>query len=66
VELRTSELGFAAFMILRGGKLTGYSGREFTIAFNTKVSESEMRVEWINSDCAKFDKIVLDLKNFRK
>lgn len=62
--LYVSELGFAAFLILKGHKLVGYSNSKFI--FETEQSDSELRIEWVNSDFAKFDKVILDLKQFRK
>ena len=58
------ELGFAAYLIIRGYNLVGYKNGCFI--FNLGEDEEKRRVEWVNSEFAKFDKTLLDLKNFRK
>lgn len=61
--MRVSELGFAAFLILKGYELKKYKDNFFY--FEVERELEEMRVEWVNSDFAKFDKIILDLKRFK-
>lgn len=61
--MRVSELGFAAFLILKGYDLKEY--KEGSFYFDTESELSKLRVEWVNSDFAKFDKILLDLKRFK-
>jgi hypothetical protein len=62
--MRVSELGFAAFLMLKKEyKLKEY--KEGFFYFEEESDINELRVEWVNSDFAKFDKILLDLKNFR-
>lgn len=62
--MKIKELGFAAFLMLKGCKLKEYVESEWV--FESEKQESVWRIEWINSDFSKFDKILLDLKNFRK
>lgn len=61
--MRVSELGFAAFLILKGYELKEYKDGSFY--FETERDIDSLRVEWINSDFAKFDKLLLDLKRFK-
>jgi len=61
--MKVRELGFAAFLMLKGCQLKEYKDGFFY--FEAERDISELRVEWVNSDFAKFDKILLDLKNFK-
>lgn len=63
MNIKTSELGFAAYLILQGIELESYKNGFFH--FKTEKKESELRVGWVNSNFAKFDKILLDLKRFK-
>jgi hypothetical protein len=64
MSIRVSELGFVAFLMLKKEyKLEEY--REGFFYFKEDSDISELRVEWVNSDFAKFDKILLDLKHFK-
>ncbi len=62
--MKTNELGFAAFLILQGCILREYKEHYFHFESGER-SENEWRVEWIKSDMAKFDKLLLDLKRFK-
>lgn len=61
--MKINELGFAAFLIVKGIKLVSHKDGYFH--FETEESEESLRVEWVNSDFAKFDKVILDLKRFK-
>ena len=61
--MRVSELGFTAFLILRGYELKKYKDNSFYFEVEREVDE--LRIEWVNSDFAKFDKLLLDLKRFK-
>ncbi len=61
--MKINELGFAAFLIVKGYKLKSHESGNFH--FETEESEESLRVEWVNSDFAKFDKVILDLKRFK-
>jgi len=56
--MKVNELGFAAFLMLKGCKLKQYKDGFFH--FDAERDLSELRIEWVNSDFAKFDKILLD------
>lgn len=63
-SIHIKELGFAAFLKLNGLKLVSFD-RECWV-FESEKEENELRIEWVNSEFSKFDKILLDLKNFKK
>jgi len=63
-NIHIRELGFAAFLKLKECKLVKFEQNEWV--FESEKSESELRIEWVNSEFSKFDKILLDLKNFKR
>jgi len=60
----TNELGFAAFLMLKGYKMIRFAENKWW--FESDESINELRVRWINSEFSKFDKILLDLKRFKQ
>lgn len=62
--IRVRQLGLAAYIKVSGGKFIGYREKHFV--FESEKSEEEWRVEYMNSSESKFDKCVMDLRDFMK
>jgi len=61
----TNDLSFAAYMLLRGCALVSARklGRSYKFVVDLKdEDENRIKVEWVNSECSKFDSKVRDLK----
>ncbi len=59
----TNELGFAGFLMLKKLPLIKYEKGQYV--FESEQTVSELRVEWINSDFAKYDRFIQELKRFK-
>lgn len=61
----TNDLSFTAYLLLRGCTLVSAKklGRTYKFVVDLKdENEHKIKVEWVNSDCSKFDSKVRDLK----
>ena len=61
-EMKTNELGLAAYVKMKGIKLLRVEERTFV--FETEKSVDEMRVDYTNSDCYRHDNEVCNLRKF--
>jgi hypothetical protein len=62
--IRTRDIGFAAFILmLDTAKCIGYekASREFII--DCPISQSELSISYMNSECRRHDSIVVHLKH---
>ncbi len=59
--IAVNQLGLAAYIKMKGAKLTGVVGKTFT--FESDKSVSEWRVEYNNSCCMQHDVWVCELRN---
>lgn len=58
--IRVSQLGLAAYIKMKGHTLVTVDGRNFV--FESERPVSDWRVEYSNSECAKHDAILCELR----
>ena len=64
-QLVTNDLSFAAYLIFRGCKLltaNRYGKLHKFVVETNEMQEHKLKVEYVNSESAKFDAAVRDLK----
>lgn len=64
-ELYTNDLSFTAYLMLRGYKVTSAKALGKSYKFSVLVGDEEedhLRIDYVNSEIAKFDAAVRDLK----
>lgn len=64
-DIYTNDLSFTAYLILRGYKVTSAKALGKSYKFSVLVGDTEeenLRIDYVNSDIAKFDAAVRDLK----
>jgi hypothetical protein len=64
-QFSTNDLSFTAYLMLRGAKMIKAQklGRTYKFLLDMgSLSIENLKVEWVNSECAEFDSKVRDLK----
>ena len=61
--IKINELGLAAYIKMKGEKLTGYNDGYI---FESEKGESDWRIEYLSSESYRHDSELMSLKKFRR
>jgi hypothetical protein len=63
--ISVKEVGLAAFIKIKGGKLLSFKSQESEYVFETDKDSNDWRVEYYNSESYQHDKEVMSLRMFK-
>jgi hypothetical protein len=65
-ELRTKEIGLAAYMTIKNCQLVNFENGEFVFTSENGKSIENWEIEYANSCCCKHDDAVMRLRKFKR